>query len=133
MEALILDGDNLYPSVVFDSDNGTFRISGRSVMDNAEDFYRQALDWLDEFASEPTDVELTIDLKCFNIASSKRILFILYKLEEIRRNSDTTISVNWCHTKNEDDMLEVGQDFAVMVNIPFNFCVCTPHQEAVLA
>lgn len=132
-DAVHIIGDDIYPSVVFDPENGLFRISGRSMMDNAEFFYRDLLSWMDEYAENPNDIEFTIDMECFNIASSKRLLFLLYKLEEIIKASKVSVSVVWCYYDNEDDMFEVGQDFAVMVKIPFSFSICSPREDSVLA
>ncbi|MBL4653977.1 MAG: DUF1987 domain-containing protein [Flavobacteriales bacterium] len=126
MESITLPGDNTYPSVVFDPENGLFNLSGRSLMDDAEFFYRDLLSWLNEYAENPTDIEFTIDMECFNIASSKRLLFLMYKLEESHKSKKATVSVTWCYSDDADDMLEVGRDFAVMVKIPFNFCICSP-------
>ncbi|MBL4625549.1 MAG: DUF1987 domain-containing protein [Flavobacteriales bacterium] len=132
MDTINLQGNNTHPSVVFDPENGLFNISGRSLMDDAELFYRELLAWFDEFAKNPTDIEFTMDMECFNIASSKRLLFLFYKLEEIHKSEKAVVSVTWCYSNDADDMFEVGQDFAVMVKIPFNFCVCSPLEEPVL-
>ncbi|MDA9564135.1 DUF1987 domain-containing protein [Flavobacteriales bacterium] len=129
MDAIRLTGNEVYPTVIMDPDNGVFQISGRSVMDDAELFYRELLEWFNEFAESPTDVDFTFDMECFNIASSKRLLFLLYKLEEMHKKGNITVTVTWCYSNDEDDMYEVGQDFAVMVKIPFNLCVCSTSEN----
>jgi hypothetical protein len=42
-------------------------------------------------------------------------------LNELHDNG-SQVSVKWHYQEDEDDMYEVGQDFAFMVKIPFEFC-----------
>lgn len=60
-------------------------------------------------------MSFTFRLEFFNIASSKRILFILYKLAEIKARG-CQVSVHWMYEKQDDDNLEIGQDYAQMVD-----------------
>ncbi len=61
-----------------------------------------------------------IDLEYFNITSSKRILFLLYKLNELV-DSGKKAKVEWYYRQSDEDMYEVGQDYAFMVHVPFDF------------
>lgn len=135
MERLLIEATEQTPYVCLDKETTTFEISGRSIPKDAEAFYDVILNWLDEYKASPaTQTKFTFDLDCFNISTSKRILFILYKLNEIfEANHDVT--VRWVYSAGDDDMLEVGQDFAYMVKVPFEFCqvgkkVKTPHGKA---
>ncbi|EPB65439.1 hypothetical protein ANCCEY_15497, partial [Ancylostoma ceylanicum] len=48
-----------------------------------------------------------IDLEYFNISSSKRILFLLYKLNNLAKNPDC-VRVEWYYREDDEDMFEVG-------------------------
>ena len=61
-----------------------------------------------------------------NVSSSKRILFIFYKLNELVKKNRSVV-VKWHYVEGEDEMFEVGQDFAFMVNIPFHFIEYNPY------
>ncbi|MEN9400125.1 MAG: hypothetical protein RL632_1228, partial [Bacteroidota bacterium] len=61
-----------------------------------------------------------IDLEYFNISSSKRILFLLYKLNELSE-AGKQVHVEWYYRQSDEDMYEVGQDYAYMVKVPFIF------------
>jgi hypothetical protein len=61
-----------------------------------------------------------IDLEYFNISSSKRILFLLYKLNELAEVGND-VHVEWLYRETDEDMYEVGQDYAYMVKVPFVF------------
>ena len=121
MENLFIASTGLTPSVNLDYASGLFEIVGKSIPENADEFYSPVLSWMDGFIASPTSkVRMTINLEFFNISSSKRILFLMYKLNElIDKNID--VKIMWAYKENDDDMFEVGQDYAFMVNVPFEF------------
>ena len=94
------------PGVHFDSQNNIFEIRGKSVPDDAENFYAPILEWF--------------DLEYFNISSSKRLLFLLYKLNDLNMEKGGA-RIKWMYNQDDEDMFEVGQDYAFMVKIPFDF------------
>jgi len=104
------------PYVHLDANTGTFVIAGRSIPLDAELLYRPILSWLDELAKEPPcRIDFSFRLDFFNIASSKRILFVLYKLVELKKLGFRP-SVVWMTEKFDDDMCEIGRDYAVMID-----------------
>lgn len=121
MKALNIDSTEKTPSVVLDPEGKRFEISGKSIPNDAEAFFHPILEWLEEYMKTPSrKTKIKFNLEFFNISSSKRILFILYRLNEmIEEGHDVT--VEWCYAQNDDDMLEVGQDYAFMVKVPFQF------------
>ncbi len=132
MEAFKRNATDTTPAIVFDPKNGEFIIEGKSIPSNAEEFYRPILDWLKDYVDRPNAItNLTLKLDYFNISSSKRILFMFYKLNELI-DGGNTVNVKWYFHEGEDDMHEVGQDFAFMVNIPFEFIEYS-HYESVVA
>ncbi len=110
------------PYVHLDADSGTYVIAGRSIPLDAELLYRPVLNWLDELATQPAcRIEFNFRLDFFNIASSKRILFVLYKLVELK-NLGFRPSVVWMTEKFDEDMYEIGRDYAVMIaELTFSF------------
>lgn len=109
------------PEIIFDLEKNIFSIKGKSVVSDAESFYAPVLDWLTQVPGELNEkITFEFDLEYFNISSSKRILFILYKLNKLREAGED-IHVVWCFSTEDDEMKEVGEDYAVMVNIPFEF------------
>jgi hypothetical protein len=108
------------PLILFKT-NGVMEIKGRAIPDNPEPFWGDALAWFDKYSENPQQETLfKIDLEYFNISSSKRILFLLYKLNEIVEKGFTA-KVEWYYRKSDEDMYEVGQDYAFMVKVPFEF------------
>lgn len=121
MKALIIDATEKTPEIVLDPSVDKFEISGKSIPSDAERFFTPVLDWLETYMANPNRKTcIKFNLEFFNISSSKRILFILYRLNEMVEEGHN-VSVEWCYAKNDDDMLEVGQDYAFMVKVPFQF------------
>jgi hypothetical protein len=129
MEALRIQATVKTPEVLFDPANNVFEIKGKSIPDNAEDFYMEILHWFDDYVANPNDeTVLKIDLEYFNISSSKRLLFLLYKLNELA-GTDKKVKVLWYYNESDEDMFEVGQDYAFMVKVPFDFISYTLNES----
>lgn len=121
MDLLQIEATEKTPFVKFDPKTGEFEVSGKAIPQDAEAFFSPILEWMDEYVSTvDRATHVRIDLEYFNISSSKRILFLLYKLNEIVDKS-MPVSVSWYYADSDDDMKEVGQDFAFMVRVPFKF------------
>lgn len=131
MEKIRIESTDVSPEVIFDVDSNNFSIRGKSVVTEVDAFYSPLIEWL-ENANGKLDnrIDFVFDLEYFNIFSSKRILFILYKLSDLKK-SGSDINVIWHFSMEDDDMKEVGEDFACMVNLPFEFISNTMHPELV--
>ena len=121
MQNIYIQATETFPEIIFDLEKDIFSIKGKSVGSDVENFYAPVLDWLSKVDEELNDnINFVFDLEYFNISSSKRILFILYKLKNLRQ-AGKNIRVVWNFSIEDDEMKEVGEDYAVMVNIPFEF------------
>ncbi len=121
MKSLIIESTDKTPKVVLDPENGLFEIIGKSIPTDAETFYGPILEWIEGYAKRPNNkTEIVLNLEFFNISSSKRILFLLYKLNEMIEKG-YEVNIKWYYSENDDEMYEVGQDYAFMVNVPFEF------------
>ncbi len=121
MEKIRIESTEVSPEVVFDIQNNNFSIRGKSVVNEVDEFYAPLISWLENAVGKIENrVDFVFDLEYFNIFSSKRILFILYKLSDLKK-SGANINVIWHFSMEDDDMKEVGEDFACMVNLPFEF------------
>ncbi|MDG1477196.1 MAG: DUF1987 domain-containing protein, partial [Vicingaceae bacterium] len=108
-----------------------FSIRGKSVVTEVDEFYSPLISWLENANGKLENrIDFVFDLEYFNIFSSKRILFILYKLSDLKK-SGANINVIWHFSMEDDDMKEVGEDFACMVNLPFEFISNTLQPELV--
>jgi len=119
MEVIKIIGTDDTPSVTLDPDNDIFEISGRSLPEDVAAFYEPILDWLDRYAEEATGKTIfNFKLVYFNTASSKLILDILLKLEEMYE-SGKDIMIKWHYPDDDEDMEEAGEEYADIVEVPF--------------
>ncbi len=121
MENLILESTAYTPLVNFNSQNGVMEIKGRSIPEQADEFWVPIINWFDKYLLNPSDyTTFKIDLEYFNISSSKRILMLLYKLNNLAKLS-ANVKVEWHYRLADEDMFEVGQDYKYMIKVPFEF------------
>lgn len=119
MEPMKLKGTDDTPNVILDKDGGIFEISGRSLPEDVNAFYEPILEWLGAYGSEPnSETVVVFKLVYFNTASSKLILDILLKFEEIAE-SGSDVLVKWYYPEDDEDMHEAGEEYADIVEIPF--------------
>ncbi|MDX9749864.1 MAG: DUF1987 domain-containing protein [Flavobacteriales bacterium] len=119
MEALKLDGTPKTPAVNFDAGTGLLELKGRSIPEDSIDFYRPLIDWIDRYGRNPrTKTSLHVQLEYFNTSSSKCILDVFKKLEGIRL-AGNEVGVLWHYEQDDEDMLEAGEDYAGIINVPF--------------
>ena len=106
------------PEVKFDPTTGKFEIKGRSITENASDFYNPLIDWVKTYtgnAAGSTTVDVYFDY--LNTSSSKSLMHLFNVLSTI---SGKDVSINWLYKKDDEAMKEAGEDFNTIVNLPFN-------------
>ena len=118
MEVLHIEGTEDTPEVLLDSGNNTFSISGRSVPENAIEFYEPIFAWLQKYAEEvENDMEFEFCMEYFNTSSSKQIAKIFLLLEKI--NENVFVQVIWKYKKEDSDMMASGMRFSKLLNLEF--------------
>jgi len=121
MQVLRIEPTAQTPMINFDPANGLMEIKGRSIPYDSDDYWMPILNWFESYVVNPFQTTVfKINLEYFNISSSKRILFLLYKLNEIAEKG-LNVQVEWEYKSGDEDMYEVGQDYAYMVKVPFKF------------
>ena len=119
MEALILKGSVDTPNITLDVENNIFEFSGRSLPENASEFYSPILNWIEEYAQKPlAKTVFEFKLTYFNTASSKLLLDIFTKLEEMTE-AGKDVLIKWYYPEDDEDMDEAGDEYADMIEVPF--------------
>ena len=120
METLLIEGSAKTPTIKFDAEQGIIEIKGRSIPENSIEFYKPLIDWLEKYSSKPkTDTIVNIQLEYFNTSSSKCILDVFKKLESINKGGQSQVVINWHYEEDDEDMLEAGEDYQAIINVPF--------------
>ena len=116
MEDLKHEGSAKTPEVEFNS-NGELLLKGRSIPENSIEFYKPLIEWLESYSESPNSTTvLSVQLEYFNTSSSKCILDVFKKLESV---SGSDITVKWHYEEDDEDMLEAGEDYEAIIDLPF--------------
>lgn len=119
MELVNIEGTPKTPTISLNSDNGTIEIKGRSIPENSIEFYKPIVDWLDEYSKAPKEkTVVSIQLEYFNTSSSKCILDVFKKLENLKKGKNDVV-INWYYEEDDEDMLEAGEDYESIIKVPF--------------
>ncbi len=122
MSPLVIQATEHTPSIVLDKDMGIFEISFRSLPENAIEFYKSVIDWLNEYAAMPNkETIFSFSLEYYNTASSKQIAKILLILEKIQLQNNSQVKIIWHYSEDDLDMLQSGKRYEKLLNIPFEF------------
>ncbi len=106
------------PSVILDRDANIFEMSGRSIPENALEFYRPILRWLDEYSVNPLPkTEFVFKMGYYNTATAKQILEILLRLEDMY-NAGHEVRVVWLYENGDSDVEDAGVEMSHIVNVP---------------
>lgn len=120
METLLLQGTEDTPGVKLDYSAGEFVFSGRSLPEDVNTFYQPVFDWLNKFGEQPRPgSSFDFKLEYFNTASSKILLDVFMKLEDIRSRHDCDLTIKWYFMEHDEDMLEAGEEYKELVEVPF--------------
>lgn len=119
MEKISIEGTPKTPTITFDTAKGFLEIKGRSIPENSIEFYKPLVDWLEKYSGSPkSETSVNIQLEYFNTSSSKCILDVFKKLEAINKGG-SAVTINWYYEEDDEDMLEAGEDYQAIINVPF--------------
>jgi hypothetical protein len=127
MNPLLLEATVKSPAISFDPTKMVFEISGESRPEHAAKFYEPVIQWLEALQRELVEQKKSeskatflFKLSYFNSISAKFILDIL-KVFESFSSAKSVVTVHWYYDKRDEDMKESGEEFAPLVNLPFEF------------
>ena len=121
MEKFLKEGTNHTPKVIFDPEKSSFKIAGRSIPENSNEFYKPIITYLEQYVEDPNEeTEFTFKLEYFNTSSSKCILDILCTLEKVIEKGKQ-IKVSWYYHEADEDMLEAGRDFEDLIDFDMEY------------
>ena len=108
------------PKVDFNPKEGRLEITGRSLPENAEMFYKPLIEWVESFIEfAPDETVLKIELEYFNSSSVKQILAILIKLEDLMLKGKGVLVI-WSYNEDDELMEMKGRELESIVELPFN-------------
>ncbi len=109
------------PEVHLDIRKNLFKVSGASYPENAFAIYSRILEWISAVKyTNNGPLECEFYYNYINSSSKKRVYEILIQLEKWNKKTNN-ICLIWRYDKFDDDMLELGEEFDDLVNLPFKF------------
>lgn len=120
MEKLFIAKTDDTPEIDFNPETKEMKMEGRSLPEDVTTFYQPVLDWLDELEETPSGpYKFIVNLEYFNTASSKLILDILMRLEDIHTGGSNEIEIIWNFDERDTDMEEAAEEYSELVEVPF--------------
>jgi len=121
MDNLFIEATDITPRVEFNKNKNVFRIEGKSLPEDVKNFYTPLIQWLEIYSLHPNpETNLYIDFEYFNSSSSKMILILLNKIRDIQKNGHHVL-ITWLYPPHDPEIEEAGEEFAELLNIPFQF------------
>ena len=123
MDTLFIEKTDATPQIIFNPEEGIYKIAGRSLPEDVIEFYDPVLVWLERV--DPATLgnkEFQFRLEYFNTASSKMILDILLKLNDLYQEG-IQIQVKWFYFDMDEDLMEAGEEFAELLELPIELVV----------
>jgi hypothetical protein len=120
MEELRIPPTKNTPEIILHPD-GIVKIRGRSIHENAADFFIPVDQWITGYIDNPSDVT-TVDmsLEYFNSASAKIFVSLLQKITYVTLKHKKFV-INWYYEEGDEDIYERGEYFASILDIRMNF------------
>ena len=119
MEKLELANTEDTPYLLLDKENNKFEISGRSLPEDAFEFYSPIHEWLESYVADANpSTELVMNLDYFNSSSARSIVEMLFILEKITETGNE-VRVTWLYKEEDDVMKSRGEEIQSVVELPF--------------
>ena len=107
------------PRVRVFADEKKITVTGHSRLEDPSSFYEEFINLLDECMTDfKTHATLDFSFSYLNSSSSKWLFHILKNLQN-KYQGKKIITVNWYYEKDDDAILEAGEVFQSLLNLPF--------------
>jgi len=119
-QTITIDQTRETPKIALNNEAGTIKIEGRSLPENATDFYNPIIDWIKTYSEQPQkETTLEIFLEYLNSGSLKQVFKIMYMLEDIN-TAEHQSKIVWYYKKNDELMFQKGTEFKEFLDIAVN-------------
>ncbi len=120
MYPFVFEGTNDKPKIILDKTRGEFFFIGVSMCEDAFSFYKPVFDWIKQYALEPNpQTDVVFKLTYFNTASSKMILDVMLRFEEIYQMGNK-VNIYWHYRPDDEDMEEAGEIYLSRLEVPLH-------------
>ncbi|MFM7637384.1 MAG: DUF1987 domain-containing protein [Crocinitomicaceae bacterium] len=118
MEYIEIIATNTTPMILLNP-QGSIEITGKCIPENSAEFWGRVQEWFSDYVKNPAShTTINIQIDYLNTSSSKELLHLVYKLNNMVQQEGTA-EVKWYYHAEDADMKEVGKDYAQMLKVPF--------------
>lgn len=119
MESLVLSATEKTPAVLFAPVEGLFELTGCSIHENADRFFRPLIDIAERYARQPGEhTTVRLALSYFNSSSAKYVLDLLKIMDDLHAARPGSVKLEWLYEVDDLDMEEAGQDYRALLAMP---------------
>jgi len=120
MKELKISPTKSSPEILLNPD-GIIKIIGRSIHENVADFFAPVEFWINAYVETPAPVTcVDMNLEYFNSASAKVFIHLMERIKHVTLK-DKKFIFNWYYEDGDEDILERGEYFSSILDVPFNF------------
>ncbi|HNT41602.1 MAG TPA: DUF1987 domain-containing protein [Tenuifilaceae bacterium] len=117
LSSLYIKGTSKTPQIDFKP--GMLQVSGRSIPEDAVEFFQPVIGWLEEYLKNPEPLtRLNLRMEYIN-SGSNRFIFNLIKMLDDAYLKGHSVLVNWYYEEDDDTIRNLGRDFQALVKVPF--------------
>ena len=107
--------------IEFDNEAKILVLRGHSLPENSYYFFIPIFEWTERYLKTlPDKTTLTIAFEYLHTGATKQIFELIRILKKSEANGNS-ITVNWYHEDDDDDMRDLGKQFSSAFDMPFNF------------
>ena len=131
MENLTIEATKYTPEIFFDSENHLLMIKGESYPENTAEFFTPVLNWIDEYLGHLKEETVIVHFEIiyFNSSTSKVLMDMFYQFDIAVANGKN-IRVDWYYLKDDDNILEYGEEFKEDTeHLPFHLIEIDDEEE----
>lgn len=109
-----LESTHKTPEITGNIEKGELRIKGKSIPEDARDFYFPFRNWVLEYIqTDNPQLDIQIELEYFNTSTSSIMLDIFKHFLKVSKEKQ--VQIKWIFEEDDLDMEEAGQDYQLMV------------------
>lgn len=117
--AYVLPATEKTPAINLLPHDGLLEIAGCSIPENADRFYSPVQDLIEQYALSPRPkTTVRIALSYFNSSTSKYLLDLLKRLEDLHAAGSSHVVLEWSYPTGDLDMKEAGEDYRALLDFP---------------
>ena len=121
MNPISIQATESTPTINCNFENELIEILGRSIPENATEFYSPLIEWVTDFGnSDKQNLKIIFFLDYINSISFKIVFEILLLTEKIKQDGKN-VSILWKYDEGDEQILDEGYYFSSKLDIPFSF------------